>query len=146
MFDPNLVQNDFLYQYRDTEGVYKHTNIYKDKDANNKVGVLTAEGEAVGAVGEALVGAAGGALDVAGGAVVGGAGDLVVALVVPFGDDGGVLAAVGRRQLGVPRPGRLGRLLGPSIQEHLGRGRVPRRRQRQRHHQHGDDGAAKGRH
>jgi hypothetical protein len=103
--------------------------------------VLTAEGEAVGAVGEALVGASGGALDVAGGAVVGGAGDLVVALVVPVGDDGGVLG-VGRHPLGVPRLRRLGRLLDLPFQQILRRGRVPRRRQRQRHHQQGGDGAA----
>jgi len=91
---------------------------------------LTAEGEAVGAVGEALVGAASRALDVAGGAPVGGAGDLVVALVVPVGDDGGELA-IARGLLGVPRRRRpLGLLAG------LPGDKLRRRRRRQRQQRH----------
>jgi hypothetical protein len=69
-----------------------------------KHSILTAEGEAVGAIGEALVGAPRRALDEAGGAPVCAAGDLVVAVVEPARGDGDVLGA--RRQLlGVSRRG-----------------------------------------
>lgn len=70
--------------------------------------ILTAEGEAVGTVGETLVGAPCRALDEAGSAPVGAAGDLVVAVVEPWGD-GDVLGA-GRELSGISRGGLLGSL------------------------------------